>query len=538
MLFSQARRGEFNYEHYRVLSRLVIEQAPDVNIWSAVIDLIARTRPAKSVITPPPSGPTFPSMFQQTPHSFNTGFFIDIFEQRTQMDHTLKEKLLPSLRLDIPDFAHTVFGRLSQLHELAQKAFQRCQDGDAPLFTVDKGWAKWPPSAREHLVLDWLQDITTRFTEWTTERGERVAARRQLYQGPGSYLNGSPVKRKMDVGIVARHRQGKGDEDAAGKTSDAPISCWTNILVVGELKSNPTEDGQAPVWLDLATYAREVFRTQDRRFVLGFNLCGSIMRLWQFDRLGSSGSLSFDINKDGFMFTRVMLGFYLMNDEHLGLDSTIRQLNGKRYINITREGKVERLILTNLIKKQARIVGRATTCWVAYRDGDKSKEPLIVKDSWQYEERPEEGELLREATQKGVRNVARYYHHETVQIDGKDDDIFENVRRGLMKRCGRNLFRQKLFIEPELPSLESSRKDVASPGQSRNLSRKRLRSSAPTALPATKKPRSSLGSRDSTTLTHNRIRRRVITRDAGRNIQNATSLLAVINGLIGAIKGE
>lgn len=537
MLFNQVRGGDFKYEHYRVLSRLVIEQAPDVNIWSAVIDVIARTRPAKSMTTPPPSGPTLPSTLQQTPHSFNSGFFIDTSEQRTQMDDTLKAELLPSLQLDIPDFVHTVFGRLPQLHELAEKVFQRCQDGDVPLFTKDKGWAKWPPSAREHLVLDWLQDITTCFTAWTTDC-RYVTARRQLYRSPASYLEGSPVKRKMDVGIAARHGQSKGDEDAAGKTSNEPISCWTEILVVGELKSNPTEDGQAPVWLDLATYAREVFRTQDRRFVLGFTLCGSIMRLWQFDRLGSSASLSFDINKDGFIFTRVMLGYYLMNDEHLGIDSTIQQLDGKRYVNITREGKAERLVLTNLIMKQAAIVGRATTCWVAYRDGDKLKEPLIVKDSWQYEERPVEGELLKEATQKGVRNVARYYHHETVQIDGKDDDIFENVRKGLMKSCGRNLFRQKLFIEPELPSLESSRKGVAGPVQSQNLSRKRLRSSTPTALPATKKPRSSFGSRDSRTLTHNRIHRRVITRDAGRNIQAATSLLAVINGLIGAIKGE
>lgn len=536
-LFGRARRGDLNYEHYRALSRLVIEQAPDVDIWSVVIDVIALTRPAQSVATPPPSGLSFPSSFQQTPWSFNSGGFVDTSEQRTQVNDALKEELLPSLRLDIPDFVHTVFGRLPQLHELAEKVFQRCQDGDAPIYTIGRGWTKWPPSAREHLVLDWLQELTTRFTAWTTEYGEPVAARRQFYQGPGSYLDGSPVKRRMDVGITARPGQSKGDEDGVGETSDAPISNWAEILVTGELKRNPTEDGQTPVWLDLATYAREVFRTQDRRFVLGFTLCGSIMRLWQFDRSGSSGSYSFDINKDGFKFTFVMLGYYLMNDEQLGLDSTIQQLDGKPYVNITRNGKLERLILTKLIKKQTVIVGRGTTCWIAYRDGDESKEPLIVKDSWQYEERPEEGELLQEATQKGVRNLARYYHHETVQIDGKNDDISENVRRGLMKSCGRTLFTQKPFNEPELLSSGPLGKGVASPAQSRNVSRKRSTSSAQMALPLTKRPRSSLRSRDSGTPTNNRIRRRVITRNAGRTIQHATSLLAVINGMIGAIKG-
>lgn len=307
-LISQARTGYLEYEQYRVLSQLVIEQAPDVDIWSAVIDVVARTRPAQAVTTPPPSGSTFSSTLQQTPCSFNSGGFIDTSEQRMQINNALKEELLPSLRLDIPDFIHTVFGWLPQLHELADKVFQRCQDGDAPLFIVGKGWAKWPPSGREHLVLDLLQDLTMRFTEWATESGELVAARRQFYRGPVSYLEGSPVKRKMDVGIAARHRQSKGDEGGVGERADAPISNWAEILIIGELKRNPTEDGQTPVWLDLATCAREVFRTQDRRFVLGFTLCGPIMRLWQFDRSGSSGSLSFDINKDGFMFTRVMLG--------------------------------------------------------------------------------------------------------------------------------------------------------------------------------------------------------------------------------------
>lgn len=59
------------------------------------------------------------------------------------------------------------------------------------------------------------------------------------------------------------------------------------------------------------------------------------------------------------------------------------------------------------------------------------KTPLVIKDSWQYTEREEEGELLREATNKGVVNVARYYHHETVRVLGTDDDVRSNFRKGL-----------------------------------------------------------------------------------------------------------
>ncbi len=182
--------------------------------------------------------------------------------------------------------------------------------------------------------------------------------------------------------------------------------------MTGELKSNPIEDGQETAWLDLATYAREVFRTQDRRFVLGFTLCGYMMRLWHFDRSGSSGSSSFDINQDGLKFVRIMLGYHLMNDKQLGLDLMIQQIDGQRYVEITRDDQIERLILTEEIRKHAVVAGRATACWRAYCDKDQSKGPLVVKNSWQYEERPEEGELIKEATDKGVKNIARYYHHD------------------------------------------------------------------------------------------------------------------------------
>lgn len=46
-------------------------------------------------------------------------------------------------------------------------------------------------------------------------------------------------------------------------------------------------------------------------------------------------------------------------------------------------------------------------------------------------EREHEGKLLREATDKGVVHVTRYYYHETVQVRGADDDVRGNVRKEL-----------------------------------------------------------------------------------------------------------
>ncbi|KAI9777130.1 MAG: hypothetical protein M1839_009086 [Geoglossum umbratile] len=243
--------------------------------------------------------------------------------------------------------------------------------------------------------------------------------RRPLGQ-PTQHLSGSTTRRKLDVGFA---------NDT--KINESSRYDWSQILVPGELKSNPNADRRNDTWLDLARYARHVLTAQDtRRFVLGFTLCGSIMRLWEFDRLGGIASLLFDINKEGLQFVSVILGYLWMNEEQLGFDPTISQSDGKRYMEITRNGKTERLILTELMKRHSSVAGRATTCWKAYCDGDESKMILVVKDSWQYPEREEEGELLRDATEKGVVNVARYYHHETVRVGGKDDDIVAMFEKG------------------------------------------------------------------------------------------------------------
>ena len=507
----------------------------DAEIWTAVLDLIARTRALQppQPTTPPPSQPSFTSSFQQTPWSFNTGSFADASEHRRQVDDALREELLPTLRIDVSDFIPTVFGHISRLDELAEMVFDRCHEEDTRLYTKGSGWTEWPTSAKEDLVLDWLHNLMKRFVAWTNSVHPTTS--RQIYKGPSAYLDGSPIKRKMDVGIMGRH--GNKDDEVDGKTG--PKSSWAQILVAGELKSNPIEDGQEPAWLDLATYAREVFRTQDRRFVLGFTLCGSRMRLWHFDRSGSSGSSSFDINQEGLKFVHVMLGYHLMNDKQLGLDPTIQQLDGQRFVEITRDDQIERLILTKEIRRQAVIAGRATTCWRAYCDKDQSKEPLVVKESWQYEERPEEGELIKEATDKGARNIARYYHHETVQVDGKDDDTIENVRRGSMKTFVRTRFRQRPSNESDASASESPGKATAGRSQGPGLSRKRSSSTAQMAPRASfKRSCSSFESWNSGSPIHNRVHRRVITRDFGKPLYEASCPAVLITGFIGAIKGK
>lgn len=44
-----------------------------------------------------------------------------------------------------------------------------------------------------------------------------------------------------------------------------------------------------------------------------------------------------------------------------------------------------------------------------------------------------------------MKNIAKYGYHETVRVGEAIDDTLGNVRRGLMKQCGRSSFKQKVF---------------------------------------------------------------------------------------------
>jgi hypothetical protein len=71
-----------------------------------------------------------------------------------------------------------------------------------------------------------------------------------------------------------------------------------------------------------------------------------------------------------------------VNNEQLGFDPTVSEEDGRRYINIMRNEKLERLVIDELMKRHSSVAGRATTCWKAPREGDNSKQILVVKDSW------------------------------------------------------------------------------------------------------------------------------------------------------------
>ncbi|KAK2471116.1 hypothetical protein H9L39_17347 [Fusarium oxysporum f. sp. albedinis] len=344
--------------------------------------------------------------------------------------------------------------------------------------------------------------------------------RRPLAQ-PNKPIQGSTGERKLDIGFVK--------DTSAGKDSRCR---WSQILVPGELKSNPSADKASMAWLDLGRYAREVLVAQNtRRFVLGFTICGSLMRVWAFDRLGGIASEQFDINKDGRQFVSTILGFLWMNEEQLGFDPTTMTANGERFIEVNRNGSTERIIIDEMLQRAPCIAGRATTCWKAHPKG-RSEILLVIKDSWQYPERDEEGELPREAAHKGVVNVAQYYHHETVQLDGADDDIRNNVRRGLD-------ITQAANYRPERPIRRSNIVSGTSREGRSSTKASRKRSSSQAGAPLASSQRScSVSSTRASSSLPNRVHRRVILQDYGMPIYKASSRSALLAAFERYIEGH
>jgi hypothetical protein len=511
-IIAAATSEDYDLSRAIPLLKLGLRTEPsDGLIWDQVYDLVGDPAPPPRAVA---------SSLQQTPWRYTTNSFANSSESRQNVDKHLRMELGP-IYVGLRRFYEVFFERIDGLENAAKTVFEKCMEGPEPLF--HDGWSGWPRTASQDEVLSWFADISNRFTELGDEIRPKLSNRRRPLAQPNKPIHGSTGERKLDVGFV--------DDPQAGKNSRCR---WEQILVPGELKSNPTADIASKAWLDLGTYAREVFAAQDgRRFVLGFTICGSLMRIWVFDRLGAIASEQFDINDDGLQFVTTILGFLWMNDEELGFDPTIKTKDGKRFFEINRNDSTERLIIDEVMQRPRCIAGRATTCWKVHLEG-RPEEPLVVKDSWQYPERDDEGQLLLEAAREDVVNVARCYYHETVQVRGKDDDVQNNIRGGLDVTRATNYRpgRSKLMpIMTSVPSRQGRSSSVA--GQKRTSSQ----TGAP--LPHNKRSCSVSPTKPSVgDDLSNRVHRRIILSDYGIPIHQASTPSILLSTIGDCLEGH
>ena len=376
-LFKRVRNGRYNYEHYRVLSRLVIKQASDVDIWNAVFDLIAtvfRTTPPTSI----------PVSFDGTPVTISSSFFQGSEQTRRIIESAMFYEIKGCTYRDVDGFFEKYFEgrRWSHKTEAIYNAVSKQYRSGR--------WTDFPDPPDEDAVWDWL----SRFQDEHLSDSCGV-----LYTTDStSDLTGGEAQRQLDLFVKRRGIETSGKHD------------WKDVCVIGELKRSKWP--LKKILLQLARYIRDAFTAQPtRRFIHGFVLHDTTMELWVFDRSGPYSSGEFDIHEEPEKFIRAIAGYALMDDEELGLD-TFTELDDKsRFITISKDatGKENKMQLdkTPFVKQRA-VVCRGTTC---FRSSDQAK---VVKFSWTSDKRPPEADHLQLAREKGVEGIAKLIGYQRI----------------------------------------------------------------------------------------------------------------------------
>ena len=373
------QKGDFDYEYYRPLSRLVIKNAPDVDIWTAVLDLINTL----SHVTPP--GTITPS-YDGTPVTRSSASFQGSEQTRAILKDALFGEIQNCTYQGVEGFFEKYF-KGKRWSEQANGIYNAIKERH-----VDGRWTNFPDPPTENDVWNWLSDFQDEFLADSQNifyRAEKT-----------SDLTGGEPSRQLDIFLKDRSKSTNAKHD------------WKDILVVGEHKKSDDDRFKDNV-LQLSGFVREVFAMQPtRHFVHGFILFGTNLELWVFDRSGPYSSGKFDIHEEPERFIKALAGYAMMSDEELGLDNFLEQENGGLFISVTEDmtGEKKRLQLeTKPFVKQRAVVCRGTTC---FRTQDQAN---VVKFSWTSDKRKPEAEQLRLAREKGVKGIAKLlgYQHIT-----------------------------------------------------------------------------------------------------------------------------
>ncbi|OJD13000.1 hypothetical protein AJ78_06493 [Emergomyces pasteurianus Ep9510] len=432
-------KGNFRYDHYRPLIRLVIQRPStetgdvgkwNIDVWKAVFTLISTV----SRTTPPA---TVPPSFHGTPVRFTSSSQRGSEQTRELVEAKIFEEIQDCTHRDVEGFFAKYFeGRAwsEQADVISRRVLDSQNDGS---------WAQFPKPPTEHDVRSW----------WFRFQDEFLLDARGVYFSTKSKseLVGSDADRQVDLLLKARSapdRQGKHD--------------WRDIRVVGELKKPENEIKTKATLLQMGRYVREVFKAQPtRRFVHAFAVCGTKAEAWVFDRSGLYSSGSFDVCEHQERFFQMIVGYAMMSDDELGLDTFMtRSGGGNNMITVERAGGGETTVRLdpNPLSVQYAIVCRGTACFLAEADEGVQ---AVAKFSWVSDKRALEKDLLNKACERGVRGVAKIIGHQRIT------DIAE-LRSGLT-------FGQRHHFPRTAPSSAASSFSLPQSGDSRSRSCSQLR---------------------------------------------------------------
>ncbi|KAM4056429.1 hypothetical protein HRG_003332 [Hirsutella rhossiliensis] len=369
----RVRGGGMTLEPFRPLISSVVDNAPDVNIWDAVLSLIDTL----SSLTPPPSSivPTY----KGTPVKTSSSRLADS-ETRDIVEGELFFEIKDCTFRNVGGFCDKFFDSKSWRKEQKEMLNRMMVAHDG------KKWTNFPSTPDEDPVWTWLCALEERFLTDAPHKLYTTRTANQFKERKG----------QMDLFFQKPARK-------ANSTFT-----YKDVLVVGEQKKS---DKFKATLLQLTRYVRGVFADQPtRRFVHAFSLCASKMELWVFDRSGPYSSGSFDIHNEPDKFARALVGYATMDDDEMGLDVFIERKKGHRYVTCAdTNGKEVRIELKELLVRQRAVVCRGTCCY-------RTRKGHVAKLSWASDKRKPEVEHLELAAKRGVKGLARFRDEEDVPL--------------------------------------------------------------------------------------------------------------------------
>ncbi|KAI5779566.1 hypothetical protein EDC01DRAFT_305336 [Geopyxis carbonaria] len=412
------------------------DQVDDVAVWDAVYSLLA----------------VVPDLVAALDRFFES-------QTRELVDPYIRAEIHGTVYKDVSGF-HSYFSGVDSLQwecavRCAESCSEDCQARWGWVDDVTQQLPPWPESATEHAAMQWFRT----FNCCIATPGPVGLTR--FYGSGGRPLTDSKWKRKCD--IFLSHMLTNNDTEV--QPANNHRFSWYDVLVPGLLKSNKKEDCTSNTIVELAGYAREVFRSQHgRRFVHAFTICGDLMRCWLFDRAGVSISKGFRIGKNEYtfkLFVRILLSYATMQVEQFGFDTNYSDKLGNVFLPTRRDPipafvsfKGQKFRLLKVLFFQRAIVSRATLCWLAV--DEQTSEECVIKDSWRSKFRQPEGDLLVTARNKGAWGAVECRYHGDVILGDTTDEIASTVRKGFRYESAKQVSTSQKALEDEMPCLANS----------------------------------------------------------------------------------
>ncbi|EEH46959.1 uncharacterized protein PADG_03057 [Paracoccidioides brasiliensis Pb18] len=216
-------KGDFNYNDFRLLARLIIQKAPDVDIWKAVLDLTVTISQSIPPLT------SIPPFFTGTPVKSTSSSQKDSEQTRELVNMRIFEEICDCTFQNVEGF----FNKYFKGKDWSDKADAICQHVLAP--DSDGNWAQFPDPPMQSDVLTW----------WFQLQKCLLSESRSIYSTTVSKANltGSKTEWQLDLLLKARSTSLSQDKHD-----------WRDILVIGELKKSEKEIRAKDTLLQISCY--------------------------------------------------------------------------------------------------------------------------------------------------------------------------------------------------------------------------------------------------------------------------------------------